>query len=50
MAKYKICGFDRNNKRFVKHTDTPQHYNIWKGNLWEKQDNGKYKLVKTYYN
>ena len=48
--KYKICGTDKNNKRFVINTNTPQHYNIYKGNLWERQKNNKFKLVKSYFN
>jgi len=46
-TKYKICGFTRDNKRFVIHTDTPQHYNIYKGNLWEKTAKG-FKLINQY--
>lgn len=50
MAKYVITGTDRSGKRFAPiHTDTPQHYNIWKGTLWKLVD-GKRKLVKHYYN
>lgn len=48
--KYVITGTDRNGKRFKINTDTPQHYNIWKGTLWEVQENGKRKKVKEYWN
>lgn len=46
-----ITGIDRNGKRFkpIK-TNTPQHYNIYKGSLWKITENGKRKLVKRYYN
>lgn len=48
--KYVITGVDRNNKRFVIETETPQHYNIWKGTLWKLDENGKRKKVKSYFN
>jgi hypothetical protein len=33
---YVITGKDRSGKRFTPiHTTTPQHYNIWKGSIWE---------------
>jgi len=49
--KYVITGTDRNGKRFDPiHTNTPQHYNIWRGSLWELKENGNRKLVKRYYN
>jgi len=50
VKKYKICGIDIRNKRFVIHTNNPQHYNIYKGNLWEKQEDGKWKLIHRYNN
>lgn len=50
MTKYTITGVDRNNRRFKINTDTPQHYNIWKGTLWENLENGKRKKVLEYYN
>lgn len=50
MSKYVITGVDRNNKRFAPiRTNTPQHYNIWRGTLWEIVD-GKRKRVLIYYN
>lgn len=49
--KYVITGTGRNGKRFDPiHTNTPQHYNIYKGSLWELKENGKRKLIKRYYN
>lgn len=49
--KYTITGKLRNGKRFKAiTTDTPWHYNIWCGTLWENLDNGKRKKVKEYYN
>jgi hypothetical protein len=48
---YVITGTDRAGKRFQPiHTNTPQHYNIWKGTLWKKAENGKRKKVKEYFN
>ena len=46
---YIITGKDKDNKRFVISTTTPQHYNIWSGTLWKIVD-GKRKKVKEYYN
>lgn len=45
---YIITGTDRDGKRFRIETTTPQHYNIYKGNLWEIV-NGKKKLIKKYF-
>lgn len=51
MAKYIITGKDRSGKRFKPiHTDTPQHYNIWQGTIWEVKPNGKRKKVKEIFN
>ena len=51
MSKYIITGTLKNGRRFSPiHTDTPWHYNIWRGTLWEKLDNDKRRRVKTYYN
>ena len=44
---FKICGTDVHGKKFVIKTNTPQHYNIFKGNLWERVNN-KWKLIKQY--
>lgn len=50
MTKYIITGTLVNGKRFVSiHTNTPQHYNIWKGTIW-KIDNNKRILIKRIYN
>jgi hypothetical protein len=36
MSKYIITGILKNGKRFKPiHTDTPQHFNIWKGTIWK---------------
>lgn len=49
-SKYVITGTLKNGQRFKAiYTDTPQHYNIWKGTLW-KLEGGKRKKVKEYYN
>ena len=48
MRDYVITGIDRSGKRFKPiHTDTPQHYNIWRGSIW-KVVNNKRKLVKRF--
>lgn len=50
MAKYIITGTLKNGRRFSPiHTDEPQHYNIWRGTIWEIVNN-KRKRVLTYYN
>ena len=50
-TKYVITGRLRNGKRFSPiHTNTPQHYNIYRGTLWEVDKNGKRKKVLGYYN
>lgn len=50
-TKYVITGVDRDGRRFSPiHTNTPQHYNIWQGTVWEKQPNGKRKRVKSIWN
>lgn len=49
--KYVITGRDRSGKRFAPiHTDTPQHYNIWQGTVWEVTEDGKRKRVREIYN
>jgi len=48
--KYVITGVKKDGTRFDPiHTDHPQHYNIWKGTLWEIVE-GKRKKVKEYKN
>jgi hypothetical protein len=50
-TKYVITGVDRSGKRFKPiHTNTPQHYNIWKGTIWRKTDDGKRVRVREIYN
>lgn len=50
-TKYVITGKDRSGRRFSPiHTNTPLHYNIWQGTLWEKLDSGKRKKVREYFN
>lgn len=50
MSKYVITGIDRSGRRFKPiYTDTPWHYNIWRGTVW-KIVNGKRKKVKEIYN
>ena len=48
--QFVITGVDANGKRFkpIK-TNTPQHYNIYKGSLWKIKEDGKRKLVKRYF-
>ena len=49
-AKFKACGVDKNNKRFSIKSDDA-HYidciNMYKGNAYALQKNGKYKIVKS---
>jgi hypothetical protein len=46
MTKYVITGVLKNGRRFEPiHTDTPWHYNIWMGTLWERLEEGKRKKV-----
>lgn len=58
MTKYTITCKDKSGKRFVIDTNTPQHYNIWSGTLWENiyldydidihKNKYKRKRIKTY--
>jgi len=51
VYEYVITGTDRNGKRFKIRTRTPQCYNVWRGNIWElNQDGTKRTLVKSIYN
>lgn len=45
---YVITGILKNGRRFTPiHTNTPQHYNIWKGTIWViRKDTGKRKVIK----
>lgn len=50
MTKYIITGILKNGKRFKPiTTNTPQHYNIWQGSIWELVK-GKRKLIKRILN
>lgn len=50
-TKYVITGILHNGRRFEPiHTETPQHYNIWNGTIWQLLSNGKRKLIKRIYN
>jgi hypothetical protein len=47
---YVITGVDKSGKRFKPiYTNTPQHYNVWKGTIWNNEG-GKRKLVATINN
>lgn len=49
-TKYKITGTLVNGRRFYPiFTNTPQHYNIYKGTLWIEVNN-KWKKLITYNN
>ena len=48
-SKYMITGTDRRGKRFSICTNTPQHYNIWRGTLL-KVDKNKRKKIGEYNN
>ena len=48
--RYTITGILRNGKRFKPiNTNTPWHYNIWRGSVWKNTDSGR-KLVRRIYN
>jgi len=48
---YIITGVDCKGKRFNPiRTQTPQHYNIYNGSIWNLQANGKRRLIKRIYN
>lgn len=45
-GKYAITGILKNGRRFKPiYTNTPQHYNIWKGSIWLLQKDTR-KLIK----
>lgn len=49
--KFVITGTLRNGRRFAPiYTDTPWHYNIWCGTIWELMENGKRRKVKSIWN
>lgn len=50
MEKYKVCGTDRQGKRFTMNTNCPQNYNFWRANIWENLPNGHKKLVGSVWN
>jgi hypothetical protein len=50
MATYKITGKDVSGKRFVINTDTPWNYNIWRGTVWVKTPENKWKKSKEIWN
>lgn len=49
---YVITGVLKNGKRFKPiHTQSPQHYNIWRGTIWViRKDTGKRKVIKRINN
>ena len=47
---FTITGVDINGKRFKIETETPYHFNVFKGTLWQNLPNGKRKQVLTYIN
>lgn len=50
-TKYTITGIDRNGKRFAPiNTNTPQHYNIYCGTIWQQLENGKRKKLIEIFN
>lgn len=49
MENFIITGVDKSGKRFDPiHTDSPEHYNIWKGTLWRMNNNGKRTMAIIY--
>ena len=50
-TRYVITGTLVRGQRFKPiHTNTPQHYNIWRGTVWEKQPDGTRKLMYRIWN
>lgn len=50
-TKFVITGVDRAGRRFSPiYTNTPQHYNIWKGTLWKIDKNGRRRKIGEYAN
>jgi len=50
-TKYTITGTQRNGQRFSPiNTNTPQHYNIYRGSIWENLSSGKRKRVAYIWN
>lgn len=51
MTNYVITGVLRNGKRFDPiHTDYPAMYNIWRGTVWLKLEDGKRKKLREIWN
>ena len=54
MSKYKVTGKLRNGKQFSAiNTDNLRYamsINLWDGNVWEKQSNGKFKSIRRVIN
>ena len=50
-TKYVITGVDARLKRFKPiHTNTPWHYNIYRGTCWEKLADGRRQRLWTWRN
>ena len=53
MRTFKVTGVFRSGKRFKTiHTNNIVHamgINLFRGSVWEKQANGKWKTIKTVY-
>jgi hypothetical protein len=54
-SKYKVTGvYYNSNKNFkpikTDNINTANSVNLWKGNVWALQSNGKYKKIKSVYN
>ena len=54
MGKYKVTGKLRNGKQFKAINTDNYNYamsiNLYNGNVWEKQSNGKWKSIKKVVN
>jgi hypothetical protein len=53
-SKYKVTGYYYNSTRRFKtiRTNSAMHamcINLWKGHVYELQENGKYKRIKSVY-
>jgi hypothetical protein len=53
LVRYVITGVDTKGKRFRMYTSTLFYadcINLWRGSVWEEDDNGKRRLLKRVYN
>ena len=52
-VRYVITGTDCRGRRFkvsIENYHQASYYNIWRGNLWEIQEDGHRKRIRSWYN